>query len=141
MKVTLTKDTYEYFKDLIEGDGQRLIESWKEYIDDDIDFNYWGNLYRKVAEEVEYSSAQMVAKLLRGEIEIEEKEGPARFVYYKKQGGKRRYYGAYEEVTTGITATCYDTGVSYDERCMEALEQLSWTKISLEQAIADDKEK
>lgn len=66
MKVTLTKDTYEYFKDLIEGDGQRLIESWKEYIDDDIDFNYWGNLYQKVAEEVEYSSAQMVAKLLRG---------------------------------------------------------------------------
>lgn len=139
MKVTLTKDTYEYFKDLIEGDGQRLIESWKEYIDDDTDYKFWQDLYTKIVNEVEFSSAQMVAKLLRGEIEIEEKKEPTRFVFYKNQGGKRRYYGAFEEVTTGIKATWYDTGLSFDERQMKALEQLAWTKISLEQAIADDK--
>lgn len=80
MKVTLTKDTYEYFKDLIEGDGQRLIESWKEYIDDDTDYKFWQDLYTKVVNEVEFSSAQMVAKLLRGEIEIK-KEAPTRFVF------------------------------------------------------------
>lgn len=141
MKVTLKKDTYNYFKNLLEGDGQRLIESWKEYIEHDTDFNIWGELYNKVVEEVEFSSAQMVAKLLRGKIEIEEKKEPTRFVFYKKLGGKRRYYGVFEEVTTGIKATWYDTGLSYDERCMKALEQLSWTKISLEQAIEDDKNK
>lgn len=141
MKVTLTKDTYNYFKDLIEGDGQRLIESWQEFIEHDTDFSIWGELYNKVVEEVEFSSAQMVAKLLRGEIEIKEKEEPTRFTFYKKQGGERRYYGAFEEVTTGIKATWYDKGLSYDERQMEALETLGWKKISLEQAIEDDKNK
>lgn len=61
-------------KDLIEGDGRRLIESWKEYIDDDVDFKYWGDLFQAVATKVEYSSAQMVAKLLRDEIKLEEKK-------------------------------------------------------------------
>lgn len=142
MKVTLTKDTYEYFKDLIEGDGQRLIESWKQYIDYDMDFSIWGELYNKVVEEVEFSSAQMVAKLLRGEIEIEEKKEPTRFVFYKKLGGftsERRYYGTAKEVKSGLEATWYDTGLSHDERHMEALETLGWTKISLEQAQKEDK--
>lgn len=141
MKVTLKKDTYNYFKDLLEDDGQRLIESWKEYIDDGTDCKFWYDIFTKVVNEVGSGSAQMVAKLLRGEIEIEEKKEPTRFVFYKKQGGKRRYYGAFEEVTTGIKATWYDTGLSFDEQHMKALEQLAWTKISLEQAIADDKNK
>lgn len=141
MKVTLKKDTYNYFKNLIEGDGQRLIESWKEYIEYDRDFSIWGELYNKVVEEVEFSSAQMVAKLLRGEIEIE-KEKPTRFVFYKNtfgSSGKRRYYGTAEETNKGIKATWYDTGISHDERQMEALETLGWTKISLEQAQKEDK--
>lgn len=74
MKATVEKYTYEYFKELIEGDGQRLIESWKRYIDYDTDSIHWQELYTKVVNEVEFSSAQMVAKLLRGEIEIEEKK-------------------------------------------------------------------
>lgn len=143
MKVTLTKDTYEYFKDLIEGDGQRLIESWKEFIENNIDFTIWHELYTKVVEEVEFSSAQMVAKLLRGEIEIEEKKEPTRFVFYKERGFTgskvRRYYGSVNEVTEGIEATWYDNGFGQDERHMEALETLGWTKISLEQAQKEDK--
>lgn len=138
MKVTVNKDTYKYFKDLLEDDGQRLIESWKEYIEDDLDLIFWGELFKKVANEVEYSSAQMVAKLLRGEIEIEQ-EGPTRFVFYKNQGGKRRYYGAFKDVNNGLEATWYDTGFSLEERQMEALETLGWTKISLEQAQKEDK--
>lgn len=140
MKVTLKKDTYNYFKNLIEGTGQELIEEWQSYIEHSKNSDYWSALYDKTYKEAEFSSAQMVAKLFRGEIEIE-KEKPTRFVYYKKLGGKRRYYGAFEEVDTGIKATWYDTGISYDERCMKSLEQLSWTKISLEQAIEDDKNK
>lgn len=142
MKVTLKKDTYNYFKNLIEGDGQRLIESWIGFIEHDTDFNIWGELYNKVVEEVEFSSAQMVAKLLRGEIEIEKEKEATRFVCYKKVCGytyKRRYYGTAEEVSTGIRATWYDTGISHDERQMEALETLGWTRISLEQAQKEDK--
>lgn len=143
MKVTLKKDTYEYFKDLIECDGQRLIESWEEYIDDDTDFIHWQELYAKVINEVAFSSALMVAKLLRGEIEIEEKKEPKRFVFYKERGFTgskvRRYYGSVNEVTEGIEATWYDEGLLYDERQMEALKILGWKKISLEQAQKDDK--
>lgn len=86
----------------------------------------------------------MVAKLLRGKIEIEEKKDPTRFVFYKNtidSGNARRYYGTAEEVKEGIKATWYDTGLSHDERQMEALKTLGWKKISLEQAIEDDKNK
>lgn len=141
MKATVNKETYKYFKDLLEDDGQRLIESWKEYIEDNLYLVFWSELLNKVANEVEYSSAQMVAKLLRGEIEIEQEE-PTRFVFYKNtfdSSGKRRYYGSAEETNKGIKATWYDTGISHDERHMEALETLGWTKISLEQAQLEDK--
>ena len=140
MKVKVNKGTYEYFKDLLEDDGQRLIESWKEYIEADIDFIFWQELYAKVINEVSYSSAQMVAKLLRGEIEVQ-LESPTRFVYYKTYGRKRRYYGSAEEVDKGIKATWYDTGNSYDEGHMKALETLGWFKIPLDEAIEQDKSK
>lgn len=138
MKVTVNKDTYKYFKDLLKDDGQRLIESWKEYIEDDLDLIFWGELFKKVANEVEYSSAQMVAKLLRGEIELEQ-EAPTRFVYYKNLGRKRRYYGSAQETDKAISATWYDTGLSHDERQMEALETLGWKKIALSKAQQEDK--
>lgn len=141
MKVTVNKEAYEYFKDLIEGDGQRLIESWKEYIDDDVDFEYWSDLFQTVGKVVEYSSAQMVAKLLRGEIKLEEKKEPTRFVYFKSLGRKRRYYGSAEEVDKGISATWYDTGNQKDEEQMKALETLGWHKIPLNEAIEEDKNK
>lgn len=145
MKVTVNKETYEYFKDLIEGNGQRLIESWKEYIDDDVDFKCWGDLLQAVATKVEYSSAQMVAKLLRGEIKIEEKKEPTRFVYYKERGFTgnkvRRYYGSMHETAKAIDATWYDTRLSHDERQMEALETLGWKKITLSEAQQEDKYK
>lgn len=140
MKVTLTKDPHDYFTKLLGGTEQQLIEAYQDYIDKDLNISMWGELYNKVANKVGFSSAQMVAKLFRGEIEIK-KEAPTRFVFYKKQGSKRRYYGALEEVKEGIKATWYDTRLSFDKRQMKALEQLNWTKISLEQAIEDDKNK
>lgn len=143
MKVTLKKDTYNYFKNLIEGSGRKLIEEWKSYIDYDKNSDYWNDLYDKTYKEAEFSSAQMVAKLLRGEIEIEEKKEPTRFVFYKERGfigsKVRRYYGSVNEATEGSKATWYDKGFSQDERHMEALETLGWKKISLEQAQKEDK--
>lgn len=142
VKVTVNKDTYKYFKDLLEDNGQRLIESWKEYIEDDLDLIFWRELFNKVANEAEYSSAQMVAKLLRGEIEIEQEE-PTRFVYYKERGFTgskvRRYYGSVHETAKALEATWYDTGLSHDERQMEALETLGWKKIALSKAQQEDK--
>lgn len=142
MKVILKKDTYNYFKNLIEGSGRELIEEWKSYIDYGKNSDYWSDLYDKTYKEAEFSSAQMVAKLLRGEIEIE-KEEATRFVYYKECGygasKVRRYYGTAQETKYAISATWYDTGLSHDERHMEALEALGWTKISLEQAQVEDK--
>ncbi|QWY14633.1 hypothetical protein [Lactococcus phage PLG-II] len=141
MKVTLKKDTYNYFKNLIEGSGRKLIEEWKSFTEYGKNSDYWSALYDKTYKEAEFSSAQMVAKLLRGEIEIE-KEEATRFVFYKNVCGsvsERRYYGTAEEVDKGIRATWYDTGFSHDERQMEALETLGWKKISLEQAQKEDK--
>lgn len=140
MKAKVSRNTYKYFKDLLEDDGQRLIESWKEYIDDDLDYNFWNELFNIVANEVKYSSAQMVAKLLRGEIEIEQQE-PTCFVYFKSLGRKRRYYGSAEEVDKGISATWYDTGNPKDKEEMKALETLGWHKIPLDEAIEEDKSK
>lgn len=139
MKAKVSKETYEYFKDLIEGDGQRLVESWKEYIEDDTDYKFWQELYAEVINEIEFSSAQMVAKLLRGEIKLTQEV--TRFVYYKTFGHKRRYYGSAEEVDKGIKATWYDTGNQLDEEHMEALETLGWNKIPLNEAIEEDKSK
>lgn len=138
MKVTVSKETYDYFKKLLDGSGQKLIENWQHYINYGKETIYWNGLYDKVYKEVGFSSAQMVAKLLRGEIELE-KPDQTRFVFYKKQAGKRRYYGAFEEVTTATKATWYNTELSHDERQMEALETLGWIKISLEQAQEEDK--
>ena len=59
--------------------------------------------------------------------------------FYKNQGRKRRYYGAFKEVNNGLEATWYDTGLSLEERQMEALETLGWTKTSLKQARKEDK--
>lgn len=145
MKVIVSKDTYEYFRELIAGDGQRLIENWREYIENDTHFKFWGELYGKVIGEVELSSAQMVAKLLRGEIEIEEKKEPTRFVYYKERGigsgNGRRYYGGARETDEALGATHYKHGISHDERHMSALETLGWTKITLDEAIVEDESK
>lgn len=142
MKVTLKKDTYNYFKNLIEGNGRELIEEWKSFDEYGKNSDYWSDLYDKTYKEAEFSSAQMVAKLLRGEIEIK-KEEATRFVFYKEGGyvgsKVRRYYGSATEVDKGIKATWYDTGISHDERQMEALKTLGWTKISLEQAQLEDK--
>lgn len=142
MKVTLKKDTYNYFKNLIEGSGRELIEEWKSFDEYGKNSDYWSALYDKTYKEAEFSSAQMVAKLLRGEIEIK-KEEATRFVYYKERGigsgNGRRYYGSAQETKDAFSATWYDTGISDDERHMKALETLGWTKISLEQAQLEDK--
>lgn len=140
MKVTVSKDTYDYFTNLLESNGQRLIESWKKYIEEGYEYSIWFELYNEVASEVEFNSAQMVAKLLRGEIELEQ-EAPKRFVYFKNFGGKRRYYGSAEEVDKGIKASWYDTGDPKDEEHMKALETLGWYKIPLDEAIEEDKNK
>lgn len=139
MKVTVSEKTYNYFKGLLDGDGQRLIEDWKEYVEDDLEYSFWEELYEEVANEVGYSSAQMVAKLLRGEIKLTREA--TRFVYYKNLGRKRRYYGSAEEVDKGIKATWYDTGNQRDEEHMKALATLGWHKIPLNEAVEEDESK
>ena len=145
MKVKLSKETYNYFKDLIKGNGRELIESWQSYIEHGKESSYWNGLYDEVYKEVDFSSAQMVANLLRGEIKLEEKKEPTRFVYFKERGFTgnkvRRYYGSVRETDEALEATWYDTDLSHDERQMEALETLGWKKIALSKAIEEDKSK
>lgn len=130
-QVEVTIEAYSYFsKRLLINDGS-LVEDWRNYCNGTInkfDRKHWEELYGKVGFNCGYRSAGMVMKLIAQEITLEV-ERPKKFVFYKvRLDDSKRYYGEFIETGFPAGASKYEAKNEEDEKQMEALEALGWTK-------------
>lgn len=129
--VEVTLEAYNYFSKLLITNDGSLVEDWRGYCNGTllhVHRVHWEELYGKVGFNCDYRSAGMVMKLIAQEITLEV-ERPKKFVFYKvRLDDSKRYYG--EFIETGFTAGAskYEAKNEEDEKQMEALEALGWTK-------------
>lgn len=144
MIIEVSKKTKKYIDEIREGGDAELILAYHKWMSESLDFEQRTELdkaFQEIKNKARKSAKEIVLSLIRYELRLVSYE-PTRFVYYKERGHGddkiRRYYGRARETDTATSATWYDTGFSHDERHMQALETLGWTKIPLDEARKED---